>query len=218
LFIRNAGVNGVKSIIGRAQRVVSSRGTTGSITHASSRIFHEAGLEASWIWCPVPLTTDSDPACAAEVGLQDLRVRIVDHPQGNYLGGDIFGFSIAPAIATVYYGRALSVGNSDEAKYEVPVILGCAMAHEIGHLLLGPRAHTLTGIMQPQWKRTHLEQAMKGRLLFTADQALRMRCKAASRLAPAPGGCENEFHTTLDWHRDTRWTWSPCGRQTVNWK
>lgn len=158
-------------------------------------IFHKAGLQVSWVRCPVPLTTDSDPACAAEVGLQDVLVRIVDHPQRNYFGEETFGFSIAPALATVYYGRALSVGNTDEANYEVPVILGSAMAHEIGHLLLGPRGHSLTGIMKAQWKRTHLEQAMKGRLVFSADQATQMRSNAVSRLAPAHNVIENEFPT-----------------------
>lgn len=147
-----------------------------------SRIFRAAGLQPSWIWCPVPLSAASKQACAAEVGLQSVRVRIVDHSESNYFGEDIFGFAIAPAIATVYYGNAMALAKSDQADYEVPVILGCAIAHEIGHLLLGPGSHARTGIMQAQWKREELERAVKGQQLFTAEEAEKMRCNAASRL------------------------------------
>lgn len=165
----------------------ASRSTLRRAQHQADEIFRKAGLQATWTWCPVPLTAEADQACAAEAGLQSLRLRILDHPERNYFGEDIFGFSTAPALATVYYGRVSSLGHSDEANYEVPVILGCAIAHEIGHLLLGPGAHAPMGIMQAQWSREHLERAMRGQLLFTAEEAKRMRSTAAMRIIPPTG-------------------------------
>src|SRR5262249_16089412 len=60
----------------------------------------------------------------------------------------------------------------DEAR-----LLGAVAAHEVGHLLLGLRAHTLWGIMAPRWSGEALRQVGMGRLLFTPEQAARMRGK-----------------------------------------
>jgi hypothetical protein len=75
--------------------------------HQTSLIFREAGLQVSWLWCSVPATRDSDESCAAEVGPQKLHLRIVNSPERNYFGEGIFGFTVAPAIATVYYGPCI---------------------------------------------------------------------------------------------------------------
>ena len=50
-------------------------------------------------------------------------------------------------------------------------ILGVAMAHEVGHLLLGSNAHSPTGIMRASWNRDDLRYAAVGYLLFTPQQA-----------------------------------------------
>jgi hypothetical protein len=42
-------------------------------------------------------------------------------------------------LASVYYEYAVRLTSSDT---EVSTMLGCAIAHEIGHLLLGPRSHS----------------------------------------------------------------------------
>jgi hypothetical protein len=120
-------------------------------------------------------------------------------------------------MATVYYGYALRAAKSDGADYEAPVILGSVMAHEVGHLLLGPCAHAPAGIMQAQWKRDHLERAMKGQILFMSDEAEKMRSNASSRLAteianmdfaalrttPEPPGITISVHDYADVSADT---------------
>jgi hypothetical protein len=156
-------------------------------------IFRKAGLQVSWIRCPVPLTPDSDQACGAQVTPNDIRLRIVNFPEHNYFGESVFGFTVAPAVATVYYGPALRAARNDWVDHEVPAFLGCIMAHEIGHLLLGPGAHASTGIMQSHWKKEHIEQAMKSQLLFTAEEAARIRSNAASRLDQPVGIAKADF-------------------------
>jgi len=51
----------------------------------------------------------------------------------------------------------------------LPDILGHAMAHEIGHLLLGP-SHSPAGIMRAEWTRKDLESAARNELSFTPQQ------------------------------------------------
>jgi hypothetical protein len=59
-------------------------------------------------------------------------------------------------------------------------VLGHVMAHEVGHLLLGTKAHAAIGIMRPHWYGEQLGAISKGSLLFTAEQATLMRKRLAS--------------------------------------
>jgi hypothetical protein len=45
-------------------------------------------------------------------------------------------------------------------------LLGDLMAHELGHLLLGPRSHSPRGIMCAIWGTQELRNAAQGALLF----------------------------------------------------
>lgn len=51
------------------------------------------------------------------------------------------------------------------------LILGHVIAHEIGHLMLPPRAHTLNGIMSPYIERGEILRALDGHLLFLPEQS-----------------------------------------------
>ena len=53
------------------------------------------------------------------------------------------------------------------------MILGCVIAHELGHLLLGSNSHSDEGIMQPRWDPNQVRQLMMGTLLFTPEQSKR---------------------------------------------
>jgi predicted HD phosphohydrolase len=60
-------------------------------------------------------------------------------------------------------------------------ILACVIAHEIGHLLLGPNSHSPTGIMKAKWSADELRGAGWGRLLFTPQQAELIRAEVRAR-------------------------------------
>jgi hypothetical protein len=64
---------------------------------------------------------------------------------------------------------------------DVSYILGAALAHEIGHLLLGARSHVPRGVMCPRLGRQQLKMASRGELLFTPEQAARIRAEVAQR-------------------------------------
>ncbi len=50
----------------------------------------------------------------------------------------------------------------------MPVILGHAAAHEIGHLLLGSNSHSPQGLMRARWSRQDLQNAGIGQSSFHA--------------------------------------------------
>src|SRR5262249_49154409 len=64
--------------------------------------------------------------------------------------------------------------NSSEGE-----VLGLAIAHEIGHLLLEQDGHTLNGLMRACWSTRELNEA---RLHFTPRHARLLRAGLAQRL------------------------------------
>jgi hypothetical protein len=78
------------------------------------------------------------------------------------------------------------------------IILGCAIAHELGHLLLGTNSHSGKGIMQRQWESNQFRQLMTGSLLFTTAQAQLMR--AGARMSQAhPRSALTSEAAVRDW-------------------
>ena len=65
-------------------------------------------------------------------------------------------------------------------------VLGHAMAHELGHLLLGT-GHSSQGLMKGSWTSLDLQLASRGKLRFSPDQAgLLHRAALSLRQNPPP--------------------------------
>jgi hypothetical protein len=151
--------------------------------HEAGRILGEAGLRAVWLECPmVPSAAEPQGPCQKAPEATDIRLRILPAPIQNKFQDTVFGFTVHPVLASVYYASAVRLAKSDDAEFEAPIILGCVIAHEIGHLLLGPNNHSVAGIMQRQWERKQVDQAMTGTLLFMPEQSKLMRAQAQTRI------------------------------------
>ena len=59
--------------------------------------------------------------------------------------------------------------------------IGHVIAHEIGHVLLGPNAHSIVGIMRGTLLPQDWQNAAQGRLGFTQSQSLQIRTWIAER-------------------------------------
>jgi hypothetical protein len=64
-------------------------------------------------------------------------------------------------------------------RMDLPVsrVLGYAIAHEVGHLLMERGQHSNFGIMQPCWPRGETAMIAAGRLQFDANDVRRMRLR-----------------------------------------
>ena len=80
-------------------------------------------------------------------------------------------------MAVIFYDRVEELANAKVAG--AGQILGHAVAHEIGHLLLGTIIHSSTGLMSSPWSREDLKFA---RLLFTHQEAKKMRGEVIRRM------------------------------------
>ena len=66
-------------------------------------------------------------------------------------------------------------------------ILGHVIAHEIGHLLLGPTRPNPTGIMREPWTAEEVQRLSQGTLLFSREDAAEMR-RELKRRSQGSGG------------------------------
>ena len=82
-------------------------------------------------------------------------------------------------VGYVLYPRIETLAADGDAT--ASVTLGHVMAHEIGHLLLGP-GHTPSGIMQARWNRDVLQSAARDDLHFTDEQSARLQAAVATGL------------------------------------
>ncbi len=157
----------------------------------ASSIFQRIGLRMEWLDCSAAHVTDQkdrewditwhrprDPADVVLEMLPPLRSRDGAHETAGIARQPGDG---SPGVsAGVFYRRAhdlARLGDASEAQ-----ILACLVVHELGHLLLGPGAHTASGIMQPEWSRADWRAAAWGRLAFDRSQEERIRSAVLARL------------------------------------
>lgn len=150
----------------------------------ASRILGEAGLTVIWSNCSTGHSLEAPPdPCKEEVPeAANICLRVLSTPPRNTFGDNVFGVAIHPILATVYYDFVLRLAKIDNADFELPIILGTVVAHEIGHLLLDSNSHSAIGIMQPQWGPESIRQAMIGNLVFTHEQAKLIQLEAQKRM------------------------------------
>jgi hypothetical protein len=159
----------------------ASPAIVGRAESEASRIMEKAGVRVVWFQCPMGPVDAKDP-CQRAPEATDIRLRVLAAPiQGKFID-TVFGFTFHPVLASVYYDSVVRRAKSDDADFEIPIILGGVIAHELGHLLLGPKGHAGAGIMRTRWEPGEVEQILKGNLLFTAAQSKQMREQARVRM------------------------------------
>jgi hypothetical protein len=125
----------------------------------------------------------------------DVVLRVLPGHIQSRLQDTLFGFAFPPALASVYYEYAGRLASSDT---EISIMLGCAIAHEVGHLLLGPSSHSAGGIMRGEWGPKELQLALMGRLLFASQQAKLVRAEARRRMSLQTGTAKEQRLATVD--------------------
>lgn len=118
-------------------------------------IFADAGIPSAWHDCTRGVKAPS-LACVEDRRASDLIVRILRRPPDTR--GTLptaLGVSVVEAgpragtLATVFLDLVEPVARRSGT--DVHTLLGRAMAHEIGHLLLGTSGHSASGLMRETW-------------------------------------------------------------------
>jgi len=158
-----------------------SPGILSTAEHEAGRILGAAGVRVIWLECPMrSITANPGGPCLRPLESTDIMLRVLPSPIQSYFKPDVFGFAISPILASVYYDYAARLALTQYTEFDTSIVLGCVIAHELGHLLLGQNGHSRAGIMQ-SWKREQVRRAMMGALLFTAEQAKLMQGNVRAR-------------------------------------
>ena len=156
----------------------------------AGRILNAAGVRLTWVECPMRSSTAGPKGpCSRRLKSTDIMLRVLPPPAQHRLKADVFGFAIRPILANVYYDYAVRLAVELEyVEFDARTILGCVIAHELGHLFLGSNSHSSAGIMRSPWRPKQVRQALMGTLLFTAEQAKVMQVQVRARTRPQRKG------------------------------
>jgi hypothetical protein len=145
----------------------------------ATAIFRRAGIDVDWSNCS-PGSEKSERACHEIPTHTQFVMTIMG--QNKQSTNDIFGVAFLGErglgkYVDVFFDSITKLHQ--EAGSNEASLLGAVIAHEIGHLLLGSHSHSQWGIMSPHWESDHLRQVGMGTLLFSPEQAFRMRARIA---------------------------------------
>lgn len=158
----------------------------------AGRIFHAAGIEISWVNC---IGGKQVARCRVEPGLNEFVLHIVK--SGKTSSDSVFGEAFLAADGTGKYCDVFFERIKREAEPSVTLerLLGSVMAHELGHLLLTSKAHSLWGIMQPIWRQDELSRVGMGTLLFNPAESRLMKSRSEAMILAAT---ESSRETAID--------------------
>jgi hypothetical protein len=157
-------------------------------------VLEQAGVNVVWGECWVgdrqPVTAPA--RCQEPVG-GDIVLRLQKTNDKSALPSRFvsMGFSLvgiadaAPFLSTVYVDRAQSVARV--AGTDARRVLGLAIAHEIGHVLLNSNTHAPSGLMRADWTRHQLRRNDAGAWQFLETEAAQVRSAALERASRRDG-------------------------------
>lgn len=136
------------------------------------------------------LVADDLPVSAvAETARRPVVGRITFH--GDAPGSEIV-LSLSAARHLVVHatlgGRPISEWPSAIAEHFVPRVMGRALAHEIGHYVLGTRDHASRGLMSASFRPDDVTLGSESRFSLLRSDAARMRLECIARAVDARAG------------------------------
>jgi hypothetical protein len=134
-----------------------------------TRVYRELGVDLEW----------QHPGGQPTIGADVVRVVILADETGDLRRTEdtVMGAALrtpsGTRVAYVFYRRV----RAEAERYEVstPLVLACALAHELGHLLMPGHGHSADGVMRARWTRDDFQRADQGRLRFSSEQTLLLR-------------------------------------------
>jgi hypothetical protein len=136
----------------------------------AGKIFAQIGITVQWL----EMQSEAASNQSSDVGT-GLNLRIVSDTAAAAVSKHGLALTHwgdgSPATAVVFLDRTTKLAEVSRVPLEI--VLGCAIAHELGHALLQSPTHSRVGLMRRSWTVDDLKKARHGLLGFTNDQAIR---------------------------------------------
>lgn len=144
----------------------------------SREILRRAEVSVDWVQCPARRTGSVPAICDTSPGNSEMVVRLIEGAEKDRdkrpLGQPLLDRSRGTGVfATVFMNRVDRF--AEVAQYSRSVVLGRAIAHEIGHLILGTDEHSATGLMREVWTVEQLVRNRSEDWQFSPAQTFELR-------------------------------------------
>lgn len=158
-------------------RIYDNAGILASELASALRTTHDimrrADLIVDWVQCRARRDGLVPAVCDQPLSSSDVVVRLIEGSdketgERRALGYSLFDSNGISGFATVYVDRVDWLAR--RAQYPRAPLLGRAIAHEIGHLLLRSNAHTEGGLMREVWTAEQVVRNRREDWMFSPDQ------------------------------------------------
>jgi hypothetical protein len=139
----------------------------------ATRLMKAGAIGVAWRDCDVPNACATVPAREFVIRLVRSRETTTDGSPFVLGEASIDVSQRAGVLATVYVDRVERMAELSEA--DSAWLLGRAIAHELGHLLLATNSHSPTGLMRAQWTSQEIRGDLTEDWVFTQKDAEAIR-------------------------------------------
>jgi hypothetical protein len=134
-----------------------------AVMRNATGILNRAGIDVDWVHCVAEDASRPETVpgrCLMTYRKNEVALRIARGPTPPSSGSRALGNSLLDAsthsgtLATVYLDRIERLAT--EAGVSSNTVMARAIAHELGHLMLGTSTHSAYGLMRPVWTADEL--------------------------------------------------------------
>lgn len=154
-------------------------GTNRAALDRAKKTLEAANVDVIWRVC-------GTSSCDAPMAPGELAIRIVRSPLPERRNGTVpLGDAMvdrakgAGVLATIYFDRVMWLAH--EAGADSRVLLGNAIAHELGHLLLATTSHGPVGLMRALWSKEEVRRGSSRDWTFVPMEIAVIRQRGESR-------------------------------------
>ena len=155
-------------------------GTNRQALDQARKALERASIDVVWRMCP------ASPSCDAPMAPSELAIRIVRSPVPPHYSGTLpLGDAMIDTrtgtgvLATIYIDRIEWLAH--RAAADSRALLGRAIAHELGHLLLATTTHGPVGLMRAHWSQEEVRRGHAHDWNFAPTELASMRRRAEAR-------------------------------------
>jgi hypothetical protein len=155
-------------------------GTNRAALDQARTALEAAAIDVVWRMCP------GSSSCDAPMSPRELAIRIVRSPVPPRYNGTLpLGDAMIDTrtgtgvLATIYVDRIEWLAH--QAGSDSRALLGRAIAHELGHLLLATTRHGPVGLMRAYWSQAEVRRGQPRDWSFAPPELAAMRRRAEAR-------------------------------------
>ena len=176
----DAGLTATAAIVVRTYSPATATDDGSIARRTAGAILKRAGIHVDWLPCDATPDEGSSSRCDRPLRQNELVIRILPASSAEPTSEDhVLGVALVDArtgsgsLATVYSNRVERMAQ--RAGVNAADLLGKAIAHELGHLLLGHNRHASSGLMRACWSGAELRRNRPSEWLFDGKEAASMR-------------------------------------------